>query len=200
MLKIIDNHKHDNGYKVKYLEIGCEYNQIFNTIPLDIDMKIGVDPFLGGTHRKTSDNFFKDKDINFDLIFIDGLHTYDQCQKDIINSLKFLKPNGIILLHDILPQNSYEEKPHRSGDICKIAVELANSKNINFKIANIDNGVGIVKPMQDFKYSIVENLNNKNYQKFVTEYYKSLPVINCNEALKFIESDNFKKNKRNLIY
>ena len=44
-------------------------------------------------------NFSKNKTF-FDVIFIDGLHHYKQCQKDCINALKFLKANGIILLHD----------------------------------------------------------------------------------------------------
>ena len=52
--------------------------------------KIGVDPERGGNVRKTSDNFFKNNKKEFDVIFIDGLHIYEQCRKDVINSLKVL--------------------------------------------------------------------------------------------------------------
>ena len=42
---------------------------------------------------------------SFDCVFIDGLHTYNQVKKDIHNSLKYLNINGIIMLHDCLPNN-----------------------------------------------------------------------------------------------
>ena len=57
-----------------YLEIGCQADVSFKKI-LAAD-KIGVDPMDGGTHRMTSDNFFKTNQKTFDIIFIDGLHEY----------------------------------------------------------------------------------------------------------------------------
>ena len=79
-----------------YLEIGCDDNICFNSIPV-ID-KIGVDPDRGGNIKDTSDNFFKNNKKIFDVIFIDGLHIYEQCRKDVINSLKVLNKNGFIFL------------------------------------------------------------------------------------------------------
>ena len=49
----------------------------------------------------TSDKFFKDNE-KFDIIFIDGLHTFEQTIKDIDNSIKFLRDKGVILIHDCL--------------------------------------------------------------------------------------------------
>ena len=46
----------------------------------------------------TSDEFFKNNKDQFDLIFIDGLHHYNQVKKDIINSVEVLKDGGIILM------------------------------------------------------------------------------------------------------
>ena len=51
-------------------------------------------------HKKTSDSFFDDNQIFFDVIFIDGLHTYYQVKKDLNNALKFLKEGGIIICDD----------------------------------------------------------------------------------------------------
>ena len=51
--------------------------------------------------RKTSDDavqFFNDEE--FDFIFIDGLHTYDQLTKDCANYYSKLKPGGIFAGHD----------------------------------------------------------------------------------------------------
>ena len=87
----------------EYLEIGCDQDQLFGKI--DIDYKIGVDPEVGGNFRGTSDNFFKQNSDFFDCIFIDGLHKYDQVKRDILNSLDHLSQNGIIMLHDCLPNN-----------------------------------------------------------------------------------------------
>ena len=52
--------------------------------------KIEVDPNSGGTHKMTSDDFFRDNKEKFDLIFIDGLHETNQVDRDIENSLKFI--------------------------------------------------------------------------------------------------------------
>ena len=64
----------------KYLEIGVADNDVFNSIPLKLKNKFGVDPFTGGNYRMTSDFFFeKYSHIKFDVVFIDGLHHYLQC-------------------------------------------------------------------------------------------------------------------------
>ena len=39
----------------------------------------------------TSDTFFKNNKDKFDVIFLDGLHTYEQTIKDINNAIKAFK-------------------------------------------------------------------------------------------------------------
>ena len=51
----------------------------------------------------TSDEFFKQNEKRFDLIFIDGLHEANQVFRDVKNSLNYLNENGVILLHDCNP-------------------------------------------------------------------------------------------------
>ena len=94
---IINKQKYQN-----YLEIGCDNDENFSKVI--IDNKIGVDPLKGGTLRMTSDDFFKENKRIFDIIFLDGLHTYEQTIKDIDNSLKFISENGVIIIHDCLPK------------------------------------------------------------------------------------------------
>ena len=178
--------------KCKYLEIGVFRDQVFNSIPIKIENKIGVDPVMGGTHRMTSDDFFKENKIKFDVIFIDGLHHYDQVQKDLISSLKVLNHGGLILIHDMLPQNPGQEKTPQSqaswtGDVWKLAVELLESK-IDFVIANIDHGVGIVKPKGKMDYKPKnEQLTNQRFDSFM-EIKEGLPIVSCEEAFDFIDS------------
>ncbi|HET7873735.1 MAG TPA: class I SAM-dependent methyltransferase, partial [Terriglobales bacterium] len=88
-------------HEPSYLEIGCNTNDLFNSVPAS--QKVGVDPACGGTLRLTSDAFFAANKQLFDIVFIDGLHTYEQVRKDVVNSIKFLKPGGYIALHDMLP-------------------------------------------------------------------------------------------------
>ena len=147
-----------------YLEIGVANNKVFNSIPLKMTNKFGVDPFEGGNYKMTSDEFFlKNKNLKFDVIFIDGLHHYEQCQKDCINSIKSLNPGGIVFLHDLLPRCEMEQKIPQSynswtGDVWKVALELSRSSNVDFRICNIDHGLGVLKIKEGFEY---KNLNLK---------------------------------------
>lgn len=54
--------------------------------------------------RKESDeayqNFLKSQVEQYDFVFIDGLHTYEQCKKDLENYSKLIKQGGIIACHD----------------------------------------------------------------------------------------------------
>jgi len=177
--------------KCMYLEIGVSMNAVFNTIPLPLNNKIGVDPFSGGTHRMTSDDFFKKNKKKFDVIFIDGLHTYKQCQKDFLNSINFLNNDGIIIFHDFLPRNHIEGSAIRKskdwcGDIWKLAVEINQSLEKDFVIVNIDMGVGLFKPKKKFMYKKINELKNKNFDNFINDYKNKLPIVSSEQGLDFI--------------
>jgi len=186
--KILDKKK-----DCKYLEIGCDDNFVFNSIMLPDENKIGVDPRQGGNHRMTSDEFFSQNKKNFDVIFIDGLHHYEQCQKDVINSLKFLNLNGYIFIHDLLPLNWKMElvpriQGHWNGDVWKVGYELSLLKNLEFKIANIDSGIGYLKKTSDVKYIKLPELLNKRFKDYLN-IYNELPLINPIDALREINNE-----------
>ena len=176
-----------------YLEIGVANNDVFNSIPLKLKNKYGVDPVCGGNYRLTSDAFFeKYKHLKFDVIFIDGLHHYLQCQKDAINAINSLNKNGVIFFHDMLPQNSYEELVPRkqaawTGDVWKVAVELTNSNNCDFKIINVDHGIGVLKINDNFEYRKMPELLNLRYKDFLKNY-KSFKLITSEEGLDYLNS------------
>jgi hypothetical protein len=105
----------DYGFK-SYLEIGLGKGTNFNQIK--VDFKIGVDPKSdsipiksGITKPQDSDTFFEwglkecndDSSNKVDLIFIDGNHTAEQVERDIVNAWNCLNKGGLILLHDINP-------------------------------------------------------------------------------------------------
>lgn len=175
-----------------YLEIGCDENQTFNKIL--IKNKVGIDPIRGGNIRKTSDLFFEENTNYFDCIFIDGLHTYEQVKKDLENSLKILKKDGTIFLHDCLPKGYFYQALPRSrsswnGDVWKIIVEYRTKNNFDTCTCFIDQGLGIIKKRQN---SNILNLNYKNYKKlkFKNFYYnhkKLMNIIKYDQINKFLE-------------
>lgn len=145
----------------KYLEVGCHKNENFACIPL-ID-KVGVDPAAGGTHRMTSDQFFSSNTDCFDLIFLDGLHTYEQVRKDILNALNCLNQGGAIVLHDMLPMSWRTQRVPRisgiwNGDVWKAAFEFSIAEGIDLKVVTVDHGVGVLsrtsvkKAIPDFTF------------------------------------------------
>jgi hypothetical protein len=184
---------HKKNIDCKYLEIGCASNINFNSLSL-LD-KTGVDPDIGGTLRLTSDEFFEEfNKQKFDLIFLDGLHTYEQTKKDLLNSLNVLNEGGVIVLDDFLPRDWKEEFTPRvqsnwNGDIWKIAFELIDSNGINFKILSIDGGQCILFKSES-KYSIpnyYEEFKNLSFQYLYENYYK-IPVIDLKEGLNWIKN------------
>jgi hypothetical protein len=176
-----------------YLEIGCASDNLFNSVP--VECKVGVDPSSGGNVRETSDTFFKANNKNFDVVFVDGLHTYEQARRDIINSINALNEGGWIAVHDMLPRSWIEHhvpmisQGSWTGDVWKVAFELIQTEGIEFKIVKIDHGVGVIKvikkgaQLKDFQ----EQLLHKNF----TYYYDNLanlPIIEWKDAQDWLKS------------
>ena len=183
---IIDKKRYDN-----YLEIGCDKDQSFSKIK--VKNKIGVDPVSGGNIRSTSDQFFSSNTSKFDIIFIDGLHHYEQVIKDVNNSLQILNDNGFILLHDCLPRSIAHQAIPRyrgswNGDVWKALVELRTRSDLDTYTCQIDFGVGIVQKKKNTEILSIEKKNFKHL-KFSDYYYNFnsfMRVIDYKKALELI--------------
>ncbi|MBO3116686.1 class I SAM-dependent methyltransferase [Winogradskyella sp. DF17] len=107
-----------------YLEIGVR-NPDANYKKVNCVNKFSVDPGLEFKSnpvdfKLTSDDFFArldanklsgiDNSIRFDVVFIDGLHTSYQVDRDIENSLKYIHKTGFIVLHDCNPPTEYHQR------------------------------------------------------------------------------------------
>lgn len=98
-----------------YLEIGVETGSTF--LHVDCGRKTGVDPafqFDWESHngvngvellQATSDSFFQglERDASYDLVFIDGLHTFEQTYRDVIHAMRHAHPRSIFLIDDTVP-------------------------------------------------------------------------------------------------
>jgi len=176
-----------NNY-TNYLEIGCDQNQLFSKVL--IENKIGVDPVSGGNIRKTSDDFFKENVNKFDIVFIDGLHTYEQVKKDILNSVNFLNENGIILVHDCMPDSLGKQAVPRykmqwNGDVWKAIVDLRQKENLDIYTCEMDQGIGIIT---NKKNSSVLKLNKPIGKIKFKDYFE-----NYKEYMRVISLPEFKK-------
>lgn len=100
----------------RYLEIGVNSGNVFRRITADY--AVGVDPSFCLTYdvtenkksislqRCTSDRYFKTTfDKEFDMIFVDGMHTFEYTLRDFYNAERICHDNSLIILHDCLPLN-----------------------------------------------------------------------------------------------
>lgn len=186
------------NYK-KYLEIGVNDGLCIRKI--NIEHKDGVDPYPGSevggavvpeiNYRMTSDDFFKsiDKNIVYDIIFIDGLHICEQVNRDILNSLNHLNQNGIIVIHDCNP-TAYEFQlvPRQTGiwngDVWKSIVNLrCNRGDLKVSVVDTDWGVGIVHYGDQTLYT-------KQNADYITNNWEFFDK-NRNEILNMISVEEF---------
>lgn len=175
------NYLHSNYKFNSYLEIGCDDNQLFSKI--NIPEKIGVDPVCGGNYKGTSNDFFLQNIKKFDLIFIDGLHEYDQVKKDIINSLKFLNDNGFILLHDCLPRSLSAQAVPRyrniwNGDVWKAIVEFRTNPNLEIFTCLADEGISIIQVKKNSQVlKLKKNVLDLKFKDYYFNYKQFMRVI-----------------------
>lgn len=108
----------------KYLEIGVAHGTTFHQV--DIGYKVAVDPkfqFEVEDYKKpdtffyevTSDEFFSKvapEHGKFDLIFLDGLHTFNQTFRDFCASLHYAHENTIWLIDDTYPSSKFAAHPN----------------------------------------------------------------------------------------
>lgn len=174
------------NYK-SYLEIGTYRNVNFDKITIDNKVSIDPDPEAKATYQMTSDEFFAVNKDKFDIVFIDGLHEHNQVYKDIQNSLKFLNPNGVIILHDCMPKNEkmqlWDNKSHQfeewTGDTWKAYYKALNEINYKVYVLDTDYGCGVIdtshpKPklahivdMEELTYQDYLNLKEENKYNIV---------------------------------
>jgi hypothetical protein len=146
---LIDKH----GYE-DYLEIGVNTpaQPGYNWEGVKAKVKHGVDPNVDTTYRMTSDEFFeKYTTRKYDIVFVDGLHIFEQVYRDIVNSLKLLTPNGTIVVHDCNPVTEITQRRERAsdawhGDVWKAIVKLRMEEiGLTIHTVDTDEGCAIIR-------------------------------------------------------
>lgn len=160
-----------NNYK-KYLEIGVNTPSQpgYNWKGIEIELKHGVDPNVNTTYQVTSDEFFEKLiSTKYDIIFVDGLHLFEQVYKDIINSLNNLNENGLIVVHDCNPTTEITQRRERAsdawhGDVWKAIVKLRTEReDLEICVVDTDEGCGIIRLGNQKLLSVEQNTNIYDY-------------------------------------
>jgi predicted O-methyltransferase YrrM len=94
-------------------------------------------------HKTTSDNFFLTNKLLFDLIYIDGLHAYDQVKSDLENAYKFLRPKGYLLIDDYL----WKFYPANKKNVINSTNEFIQKYNNNLEVIYISSQVLLKKKL-----------------------------------------------------
>lgn len=174
-----------------YLEVGVWRGKNFDAI--NVDHKVSVDPCGHPTFKMTSDAFFSINKAKFDLIFIDGLHHSEQVHRDVLNSLDFLTPSGIILMHDCLPQCEEAQFRDRiprvkggwTGDCWKAFAYLrATRGDLVMLTIERDHGIGVISKGG---HQICYGGKYDSYQDFVENKKQMMNTCGFRVASKIIK-------------
>ncbi|MCX6239279.1 MAG: class I SAM-dependent methyltransferase [Bacteroidia bacterium] len=218
-----------------YLEIGCSKGKSF--LPVRCKTKIAVDPDFKITRTRkllwfiknpynvnckyfeeTSDDFFRLRvDLlnsceTLDVVLVDGLHTFRDSLNDVLNSLNYLNPNGIIIIHDCLPPDNTSAMPAMLfpnleeqnvegwtsewyGDVWKSIIYLRSNfpELLDVSVIDSDYGLGIVriKNKIDGKLKIDEKsfnaIDQMTYKEMIESKESVLNLKSSDYARKIIE-------------
>ena len=136
-----------------YLEIGVntQAQPGYSRDKIVAGLVHGVDPNVEteAEFHMTSDLFFSDHcNLTYDVIFIDGLHLFEQTYKDITNAISVLAENGVIVVHDTRPVrfNTQTRKPGSTskwhGDVWR-AIVLFRLTHPSFVVLTVDSDEGL---------------------------------------------------------
>lgn len=101
-----------------YLEIGVAEGETF--LDVDAEWRFAVDPFPqkfcvppnAKLYKMTSRSYFADQKVHgdgpFDLIFVDGLHLWEEAFEDMLSAFDHLKAGGYVVVDDVYPSGVWE--------------------------------------------------------------------------------------------
>ena len=209
-----------NNYKT-YLEIGVRDKECFNQII--IDDKKGCDPLdeeflaefsvakstsekkwkpseIDVDFRMTSDEYFKNHNHKYDIIFIDGLHLNEQVYRDINNSIDCLNKGGVILMHDCLPlEEDHQKVPavtsYWNGDVWKAFVRVRNERtDVEMSVIDTDTGVGMIT-FDKKKKPAIKGKITLDWDNFSKNREDWMNIKSTEEFIKEVGVENFSKKR-----
>jgi len=182
---------HERSRPRTYLEIGVDDGRSLalansETVAIGVDPEPAVEVELGPRTRlfaETSDEFFATRDVEglfgggIDLVFVDGLHLFEQALRDVANAGRHLSPGGCVLLHDTLPYERVMAERRRTtqkwtGDVWKV-VECLRRERPDLSLVTADvppTGITVIRGLAPGDTGLLDR-----HDELVAEY-GSLPA------------------------
>ena len=208
----------DSLRATNYLEIGVQSGDTYFWIKAR--KKMAVDPrFLFSAWDKlrwmrwnsynvfneyypvASDTFFSKKSgllkrRGLDVVFVDGLHTFEQSLSDIENALRFLRGDGVIVVDDCDPPNEPASRPIKPagndpwcGDVWKSIAYLRSARrDLNVFVLDCAYGLGIVtrgSPENMLEYD-PSGIKSMSYMDFAANREAILNIKNPDYLREFL--------------
>ena len=186
----------------RYLEVGVASGQTF--LNVEIETRHGVDPRFRFDTRPfeservrffpmTSDRFFTaaaPRDMRYDIIFLDGLHTFEQTFRDFCASMAHAHADTVWIIDDVFPSDVFSALPSQQnalafrkqhglkggpwhGDVFKCVFAINDFfPNLSFRTLRRTHGnpqtVIVNRPRPDFRpaFNDLEKISRLNYYGF----------------------------------
>ncbi len=229
-----------------YLEIGALSGNTF--LRIKAKYKTAVDPsfkipfekkvkwlikepknFNNKYFKEESDSFFTNRKTylkkvgSLGVVLVDGLHTFRASLNDVLNSLKYLDKNGIIIMHDCYPSNEAAALPTKlfpteqeqksakgwtgewCGDVWKtIPYLLENLQGLlDVHVLNCDHGLGIIRiknkidekdlVISESQFSKINKLTYKDFEQNTEALLNLKPADYAETILSEISAGNINK-------
>lgn len=150
-----------------YLEIGVFEGGTFHKV--NAAEKVAIDPHFrfdvsvarvanenSEYHAMTSDQYFAaSHDRLFDVIFLDGMHTFEQTLRDLMNASTRLAPGGVIIIDDVRP-SSYSASLPSLRQLKVVKATLKDDNNWMGDVYRLVYFVDSFMPSYDYA-TVVEN-------------------------------------------
>ena len=137
---------------LQYYNAVCHRSGRLHTCDLEADTLAPLKRFGGlvEPHRMPTDQLaaeWAQHATPIDFLYIDADHSAAQSLKDFENFTPYLRPNGLVLMHDTFPLSEEHEQLQFSGTVFRTARYIKEHRQADFEIATIPylSGVSIVR-------------------------------------------------------
>lgn len=181
------NHLIRQRNATRYLEIGVHDEQ-HNFAHVRCAHKVGVDVRPVTTFAGTSDEFFASNREEFDVVFIDAMHTEAQVSQDIANAYGCLARGGAIVLHDCMPPDAWHQRgPEEfregeawNGTVWKAVLREFNRTRHRCVVVDTDWGCGVIdtaRTQEPVCRELPEELEYERHYAWLLEYRSSVAAF-----------------------
>lgn len=134
-----------------YVELGIYHAEVVNKLIPHCEKIYAVDinnessAFIKKSKKvhfhNVSSELFLDfviiNDIAIDMLFIDADHSFEAVLKDFYGYWPYIKPNGLVLLHDSFPESELHINDGYSGTCYKAIQEIKRNRTNDIEIITI---------------------------------------------------------------